>query len=281
MLVRILVAVVLLPVVIALMIIGKLPFALFVALITAVAAWELVKAVNKLPTWLYVSVSLCAGVIAFCFYFGLAVGLKVLGFAAVILMTVAFGKGILSYQREDAVTSNQIISCLFAGVLMPAMMSSLTILNSYGAEGFSRQYLVLAIGLAFITDAGAYFVGMFLGKHRGITQVSPKKSAEGFVGGLVVGALFAVVVGLIISHVPSSGVHVTVNYLYLCIYGVVGALVTEVGDLAFSLIKREYGIKDYGKLLPGHGGMMDRFDSMVFCAPVVMLFSQCIPAFFL
>ena len=58
-----------------------------------------------------------------------------------------------------------------------------------------------------------------------------------------------------------------------------GALVTEIGDLSFSLIKRECGIKDYGKLLPGHGGMMDRFDSMVFCAPVIMLFYHCFPGF--
>ena len=277
MLKRILVGAVLLPVVLILLIIGKLPFALFVAAITAMAAWELIRAVEKLPLWMNVLVSASAGFIALCFYFGTSVGVKVLGFAAVVVMTVAFAKGILSYERDNAVTSGAVMHCLFAGVLMPAMMASLTILNSYGVAGGSRPYLVLAIGLAFVTDAGAYFVGMFFGRHRGITQVSPKKSAEGFVGGLVIGAVFAVIVGFVLQFAAGY----TVNYLFLCIYGVAGALVTEVGDLAFSLIKREHGIKDYGKLLPGHGGMMDRFDSMVFCAPIVMLFSQCIPAFYL
>ena len=87
--------------------------------------------------------------------------------------------------------------------------------------------------------------------------------------------VFSLVYGLVLH----MGWQMEVHYLALAIYGLVGALVTEIGDLSFSLIKRECGIKDYGKLLPGHGGMMDRFDSMVFCAPVIMLFYHCFPGF--
>ena len=274
MLKRVLVAVVGVPVVVAFIYLAGLPFALLITLITAMASWELLHAMVKLPLRMYIYTLLSAAAIPFGFYFGAAVGVKVLGFAALVLMTVVFAEAILSYGKENAISSTCVFQSLFAGVLMPAMMSSLSILNSYGVAGGARAYVILAIGLAFVTDAGAYFAGVLLGKHRGITQVSPKKSAEGFVGGLVMGAVFAVVVGLILT----AAFGYTVNYLYLAVYGVFGALVTEVGDLAFSLIKREYGIKDYGKLLPGHGGMMDRFDSMVFCAPVVMLLSQTIPA---
>lgn len=274
MLKRVLVAVVCVPVIIAFIYLAGLPFALLVTAITALAAWELLHAMAKLPLRMHIYTVISAAVIPFGFYFGAGVGVKVLGFAALALMVVTFAEAILSYGKENAISSTAVLQCLFAGAFMPAMMASLSILNSYGIEGYARPYVIMAIGLAFITDGGAYFVGMLLGKHRGITQVSPKKSAEGFVGGLVVGALFTIVLGVILTYAFGY----TVNYLYLAIYGVLGALVTEVGDLAFSLIKREYGIKDYGKLLPGHGGMMDRFDSMVFCAPVVMLLSQTIPA---
>ena len=274
MLKRILVAVVCVPVLVAFIWLAGLPFALLLTAITALAAWELLHAMAKLPLRMYLYTTVSAAVIPFVFYFGTGVGVKALGFVALALMTITFAEAIFSYGKENAIASGVVLQCLFAGVIMPAMMASLSIINSYGIAGYARPYVIFAIGLAFITDAGAYFVGMLLGKHRGITQVSPKKSAEGFVGGLITGALFAVVLGVILS----AALGYSVNYLYLAIYGVVGALVTEVGDLAFSLIKREYGIKDYGKLLPGHGGMMDRFDSMVFCAPVVMLLSQTIPA---
>lgn len=274
MLKRVLVAVVCVPVVVALIALSGLPFALFVTVITAMAAWELLHAMAKLPLRMYVYATVAAAVIPMGFYFGTGVGVKTLGFTALALMVLTFAEAIFSFERPNAISSDSVIKCFFAGIFMPAMMSSLSVINSYGIQGGARAYLVMAIGLAFITDGGAYFVGMFLGKHRGITQVSPKKSVEGFIGGIITGAVFAVVLGLILSVAFGY----TVNYLYLILYGLVGALVTEIGDLAFSLIKREYGIKDYGKLLPGHGGMMDRFDSMVFCAPVVMLFSQTIPA---
>lgn len=276
MLKRVLVAVIFVPIVIALIALGGVPFALFVTVITAVAAWELIHAIAKLPLRMYVYTTIAAAAIPAGFQVGTAFGVKTLAFTALLLMVVTFSEAIFAYGTEKAFSVDNVLKCFFAGIFMPAMMSSLSILNSYGPEGYARPYLVMAIGLAFITDGGAYFAGVLLGRHRGITQVSPNKSVEGFVGGLVIGAVFAVVVGLILQ----LGLDYTVNYLYLVIYGVLGALVTEVGDLAFSLIKREYGIKDYGKLLPGHGGMMDRFDSMVFCAPVVMLLSQCIPAFF-
>ena len=97
----------------------------------------------------------------------------------------------------------------------------------------------------------------------------------GYLGGVVTGILFAVIFGLVLQLAKGF----VVSYPPLVLYGLVGGLVTEVGDLAFSLIKRQYGIKDYGKLLPGHGGMMDRFDSMVFCAPTVLLLSLCLPGF--
>lgn len=276
MLKRILVSVVLLPVVIGFLYVGGIPFTFFVSFITALASWELLHAMAKLPKRVYIYPFVAAAVIPAGFYFGISVGVRVLGFVSLFLMAASFVEAIHSYGKEAPITAKDVLKILFAGAFMPAMLSSLSILNSYGAEGGARPYVVLALGLAFITDAGAYFVGVFLGKHRGITKVSPNKSLEGYIGGIVTGGLFALILGLILSNCFD---HYVVNYGALVLYGLVGAALTAIGDLSFSLIKRELGIKDYGKLLPGHGGMMDRFDSMVFCAPWVMLMSSSLPAF--
>ena len=129
--------------------------------------------------------------------------------------------------------------------------------------------------LTFVTDAGAYFAGVFLGRHRGVTQVSPNKSVEGYIGGFVSGVAFALLYGLVAGEIA----RVPVDLLSLALCGLFGALATEVGDLAFSFVKRQYGVKDFGHLLPGHGGMLDRFDSMLFCGPVVLFIVQCLPVF--
>ena len=138
------------------------------------------------------------------------------------------------------------------------------------------KFLVLfAVLLAFVTDAGAYFAGVFLGKHRGVTQVSPNKSVEGYVGGFAAGVVFALIYGLVISEIARA----SANLGSLVLSGLFGAAATEVGDLAFSFIKRQYGVKDFGHILPGHGGMLDRFDSMLFCAPVALFIVRFLPVF--
>ncbi len=129
--------------------------------------------------------------------------------------------------------------------------------------------------IAFITDGGAYFTGVFFGKRHPFPAVSPKKTTEGCIGGIVTGVAAVVIFGVVLHF--SAGI--IVNFWAMACYGLVGGIVTELGDLAFSLIKREFGIKDYGNLIPGHGGMLDRFDSMIFAAPVISLLVELFPAF--
>ncbi|MEM5781106.1 MAG: phosphatidate cytidylyltransferase, partial [Lawsonibacter sp.] len=116
---------------------------------------------------------------------------------------------------------------------------------------------------------------MFFGRHRGITRVSPNKSLEGYIGGILSGALFLLLYGVILREFA----HLTVSFPTMALYGVLGSAITELGDLSFSLVKRQYGVKDYGNLLPGHGGMLDRFDSMIFAAPMLLLLVELFPAF--
>jgi len=129
----------------------------------------------------------------------------------------------------------------------------------------------LFIWLIFISawgsDTAAYFTGMFLGRHKLCPNLSPKKTIEGAIGGFIGSVLLSLVYGIIIQ----SGLNVSMNHLLLiCIVvGGLGSIASQLGDLAASSIKRYVEIKDYGYLFPGHGGVLDRFDSILFTAPLV------------
>lgn len=129
------------------------------------------------------------------------------------------------------------------------------------------EYLFgMAIVGAWVTDTMAYFTGCFLGKHKLCPGISPKKTIEGSVGGVVFCALSFLLYGFIVHKI----VGVTPNYPMLLIGGAVLSIVSQIGDLAASLIKREHDVKDYGKLMPGHGGVMDRFDSILAASPMLL-----------
>ena len=150
----------------------------------------------------------------------------------------------------------------FAGVVLPLLMASLTriLLMDYG-----RFYILIPFVLCFGTDSAAYFVGCAFGKHKMAPIISPKKSWEGAVGGVVGGILLMMLYVLVLK----IGFGHEVRFGVAAVYGVAGAVFCVLGDLVFSVIKRQTGIKDYGKLLPGHGGILDRFDSTTIVAPLV------------
>ena len=118
------------------------------------------------------------------------------------------------------------------------------------------------------SDTCAYCVGVLIGKHKMTPKLSPKKSIEGAVGGILGAALLFV---LYTHFVVNQYTMMTLSLPLAAVLGAVGALVSMVGDLAASAVKRDHGIKDYGKLIPGHGGIMDRFDSVIVAAPIVFL----------
>ena len=278
MLKRILVGVVFLPIVLGILI-GLPPIwtAIMVSLIGAMASYELLRAINVAHgNGAYPATSLCAAVIPLGIYFtehGWQVPDTVpVYLCGLILMCVLFFQAIRRFGSELAIPAEHIIICLFAGAAMPAFLSCLVRLKMLEN---GHLMVLLPIISAFLTDSGAYFVGVFCGKHRGVTRVSPNKSLEGYVGGILFGGVFMVIYGVVLNHFFAMEASLAV----MAVYGLVGSAVTELGDLSFSLIKRQFAVKDYGDLLPGHGGMMDRFDSMVFAAPALWLMLQIIPAF--
>lgn len=177
-------------------------------------------------------------------------------FALVLIMCVY----VFYYPKYRA---EQIMAALFGVVYVAVMLSY--IFKTRNLEG--GAWLV---GLIFLSSWGsdtcAYCVGVLFGKHKMAPILSPKKSVEGGVGGVVGAALLGALYAVLISGVNLASGHTPLMYGIIC---AVGALISMVGDLAASAIKRNKEIKDYGKLIPGHGGILDRFDSVIFTAPFI------------
>jgi len=122
-----------------------------------------------------------------------------------------------------------------------------------------HQYMMIYVAIASLTcDAGAYFIGKRFGKHKLAPNISPKKTIEGSIGGLIFGFIISFVFASIFDYFAFP-------MYYIVIMSLILPLISELGDLSFSLIKRYYNVKDYSNLIPGHGGILDRFDSVLFC----------------
>ena len=128
-----------------------------------------------------------------------------------------------------------------------------------------------------ITDIFAYITGKTIGKHKLCPVISPKKTVEGSVGGVIGTVVFLLSIGLMLEKADV----LQVNFTKLTLYAVTSSIVGQFGDLSMSAVKRCLGVKDYGTLFPGHGGILDRFDSLLFIAPFTCLFCRYIGSFFL
>lgn len=156
------------------------------------------------------------------------------------------------------------ITIAFFGVFYVAMMLSYLYQVRRMPDG---AYLVWLIFLSsWGCDTCAYCVGMLFGRHRMAPVLSPKKSVEGAVGGVVGSALLGLIYGLILGGRMKDVANPMLACALAC---AIAAVISQVGDLAASAIKRNHQVKDYGHLIPGHGGVLDRFDSMIFTAPAI------------
>ena len=200
-------------------------------------------------------------VAAFAYYgllrFGLTEWIVMLLIAFLIVLMIVY---VFAYPKYH---SNQVMLAFF-GVLYVAFMLSYVYQIRMLPQGAFIVWLVFICSWG--CDTSAYCVGMLIGKHKLAPELSPKKSIEGAVGGVVGAALLGILYALLVNYF-AKGADVNV-WLYAIICGV-GAMISQVGDLAASGIKRNYDIKDYGKLIPGHGGILDRFDSVIFTAPII------------
>ncbi|MCL2628992.1 MAG: phosphatidate cytidylyltransferase [Oscillospiraceae bacterium] len=252
-----------------------------VSLLAAIGSFELMRASNNViqaPMRPVVYVIIIAVLVPIAVYFSNLVmsaaalmqvtSMLTLFFILLSLLIIDF---FLSMKSERRIKWRQLLVIPVAAMVIPYMLSTLIGLRMMTA---GHLLVLLPIIVAFLTDSGAYFTGVAIGKHKAFPTISPNKTIEGCIGGLVTGIAGMLIYGFIIDI---ATLH-TVSYPILIIYGLVGAVVTEAGDLVFSLIKRKCGVKDYGSIMPGHGGVLDRFDSMIFTAPTMYLLVAILPA---
>ncbi|MCF2669576.1 MAG: phosphatidate cytidylyltransferase [Clostridiales bacterium] len=171
-------------------------------------------------------------------------------------------------QKHATVGAQEAACAAFGGICLPYLLLSL--IRIFQIPQIGPFLVLLPLVAAWGSDTCALFAGILFGKHKLAPVVSPKKTVEGAVGGVV----GATVIMLAVVAVFNRFTPVDIPFFAAAVLGAVGAVIGQLGDLTFSVIKRQTGIKDYGHIFPGHGGVLDRFDSVIFVAPVVELVLQ-------
>ena len=195
---------------------------------------------------------------------GLSVSAAVLAAIAGLLILDLFVNAILAYGTDRAIPFADVTAGIFAGLVFPLLLGCLLLLR---LMPMGKALVFLPLCISFGSDTFALFAGMLFGKHKLAPYVSPKKTVEGGIGGLLGG-----VIGMtLFKFVSGIFMDIPLSWTGVVLLGILGSVISQIGDLSFSVIKREFGVKDYGRLLPGHGGILDRFDSVTFVAPFVWL----------
>ena len=222
------------------------------------------------------------------FYFGVTQGLGFISFIPIILgVIVTMFFGVL----KEGTDANDILSCItsliYGGLLFACAFSVEYLvpiqLASEELKFTAGRLFVFMYTIVVCTDIFAYCFGMLLGKHKLCPKISPKKSVEGAIAGLLLGALVGTVVGLLLKVVPINQIESTTIKLLVIlavyVFSLIISAMGQIGDLVASKLKRTYEIKDYGFIFPGHGGVMDRFDSVIFAGAIFFVLVQVIYLF--
>lgn len=197
-----------------------------------------------------------------------------LEYTAIIFVYIVISTVLLLKEHSKTDIGTHFAICGYTCLIALSIYSISSFERSF--SGFGLECLIITFCGAWLADTGAYFAGTFFGKHKLCPEISPKKTVEGLLGGIISNALLMMLVGYIVSLIRTD---VSVGYTRLAIAGVICAILGLIGDLLASLVKRSCGIKDFGKIMPGHGGALDRFDSVVFVAPFMGWFLSAFPVF--
>lgn len=264
---RIISGIVAIPLLLFFIIVGGLPLRIVTAILSLIGMYEIYRAVSGKIKPVHFVGFLLEIIYAYTMYFSeLSEYLKAeLFFAALFGISIIAVILVLIILVFDHKRSNihdagiTFFGFLYVGVLLN-LICEIRDVNIF--------YAWLPFIFAFVSDTGAYFTGSFIGKLKLTPELSPKKTIEGSVGGVIITAIFTGVYVYICSNIYTN---MDISISFYVIVGVIGAILSQIGDLAASSIKRFTGIKDYGNLMPGHGGVLDRFDSVLFTTPLVFI----------
>jgi len=181
---------------------------------------------------------------------------------------------ILMLARFEKTQFTHVLYALFASLAVPAAMVTITLIRDFATEKNLAVWLVFfVLCAAWLTDVFALFVGVKFGKHKMAPRISPKKTWEGAIGGLI-GSVLANTGFALLFNQPFILQSHRLSLPAVALLSLVTGMVSMLGDLAMSVLKRNYGFKDFGKIFPGHGGVMDRFDSVLLVSPFVLALLQ-------
>ncbi len=208
----------------------------------------------------------------------IAISFSYLSYLLVVLLFV------MLLRDHDKLRVEQVAYSFLMSILLAVSFYCLILLKEQTGPQMGMFYMLLIFGSAWWADSGAYFVGTFLGKHKLCPRVSPKKTVEGLIGGIITAVIGNVLVCLVFQAfcnwvVPWGYIKnaVTISIPAVALVTPFATLLGVLGDLSASVIKRQYGIKDFGNIMPGHGGAMDRFDSVLFISPLFYFIFNILP----
>ena len=266
-------------------------YPIFLGIISAIAAWEMLRVFGfekrfdiSVPSY---AIAGLLPVFAHSYFTGgntksyiLFEGIVIFSFLLYLAVVCVAGKEIVIKRNEERPDNGKQrilgftdVAAVFMAISYVAVSFTSMALTRYLKNGSYVFGLVFVA--AWVCDSFAYFTGRFFGKHKLAPHLSPKKTIEGSIGGIIFAILGCMLYGLIIE----KAFEVDANYIALAIIGLILSIISQIGDLWASLIKREYGVKDYSQMMPGHGGIMDRFDSIIAISTILMAISMVFPPF--
>ncbi|MBC8569713.1 phosphatidate cytidylyltransferase [Zongyangia hominis] len=201
-------------------------------------------------------------------FFKLLIAFKFIAMGCLIFVLTLF---LILLRQHESLKIGEVGMAFMVSICIPfSFLSLVNIRDALQNTTLGIFCLILTLAAAWVSDSGAYFVGRAWGKRKLAPKISPKKTVEGAIGGLVTCTVFFVLFGLLYTYLCGAlfDIKVAVNYPMLLLLAPIGSLLSIVGDLSASIIKRQCGIKDFGTIMPGHGGIMDRFDSILFVSPM-------------
>lgn len=286
--IRIITGICLMAVMIPSIIIGGIFYLCVTTFLTTIGTYELMNMFYKKNSCLKAMrfiMPIFSGLTMVSFYFGCnnnVLMLPLLVFGLGVVTSMLFGL------LKDGTEASDIMSCItsitYAGLLL-SMAFSVEFLKPIGynetesSSYFGKVFIFLYSNVIF-TDVFAYFFGSLLGKHKLCEKISPKKSVEGAIFGLVLGAMVGTVLGLVLGVFPYQDAQNKVLLVILVyLLSLVISATSQLGDLVASKLKRSYEIKDYGFIFPGHGGVMDRFDSLIISGSLLFIIMNIISRF--